>query len=76
MPPASDEPRLIGRLRAALRALGDTGRAMVGIGSYQAYLAHMAADHPGHPAMSEREYFENRQRAHYGEGKSGVTRCC
>jgi uncharacterized short protein YbdD (DUF466 family) len=64
------------RLRAFLRSAGDTARAMVGVGSYDAYRQHMAADHPDQVPMTEAEFVEDRQKAHYGEGKSGVTRCC
>ena len=64
------------RLRSFFRGVGDVGRAMVGHGSYPVYLAHMTAAHPDQAPMSEQEYFENRQKAHYGEGASGVTRCC
>ena len=61
-------------LAAILRALGDTGRLMVGVPCYRTYVAHMAASHPDQPVMSEAAFFRNRQEARYG-GRNG-GRCC
>jgi uncharacterized short protein YbdD (DUF466 family) len=47
---------------------------MVGLPSYDAYLAHMAAQHPGQTAISYEEFFADRQRARYG--RAGAGRCC
>ena len=56
------------------RGLTDTGRLMVGVPSYRAYVAHRTAAHPGEPVMSEAAFFRNRQEARYG-GRNG-GRCC
>lgn len=61
-------------MREALRILGETALLMVGQPSYQAYLRHMAQQHPGHAPMSRLEFFRDREKARYG-GKGG-GRCC
>lgn len=71
-PKACQRKGLAGRLRRS----GEIARAMVGIGSYDAYRTHMAAAHPDQTPMSPRAYFEHRQNAHYGEGGKGGMRCC
>lgn len=58
------------RFRATASA---TLKRVCGMPDYTAYLAHMAERHPGAPALSERQYFEEHLQARYG---SGVTRCC
>ncbi|HVL08972.1 YbdD/YjiX family protein [Imbroritus primus] len=55
------------------RYLGQSLRLMVGLPDYQAYVAHMAEQHPDRPAMTYEEFFRERQEARYG-GKVG--RCC
>ena len=62
------------RTARIVKALRDTARLMVGVPSYDAYRAHMAAHHPDHPVMSERTFFRNRQDARYGSAGSG--KCC
>jgi uncharacterized short protein YbdD (DUF466 family) len=59
------------RLFARLR---ETALLMVGQPNYEAYLAHMAAHHPGQAPMSRITFFRDREQARYG-GKSG-GRCC
>ncbi len=59
---------------ALLRMLRDVARAMVGVPSYAAYVAHMAERHPEAAPMSERDFFRNRQAARYGAGGGG--KCC
>lgn len=59
---------------AIVRGLADTGRLMVGVPSYRAYVTHMAEVHPDAPAMDEATFFRNRQEARYG-GRNG-GRCC
>ena len=61
-------------LAPLVRALRDTARLMVGVPSYEAYRAHMAAHHPDRPVMCERTFFRNRQDARYGSAGGG--RCC
>jgi uncharacterized short protein YbdD (DUF466 family) len=64
-----------GRLAFVLRCACDTARLMVGLPSYDAYLAHMAGTHPDQTPMSYAEFFRNRQDARFGSG-SGGFRCC
>ena len=54
--------------------IAETARSMVGVPSYAAYRAHMAAHHPDAPPMDEVAFFRDRQQARYG-GKGG-GRCC
>ena len=46
---------------------------MVGVPSYDNYLAHMKRTHPDQPVMSYEQFFINRQEARYG---GGIGRCC
>ena len=62
-------------VRKAGRYLGQTCRLMLGVPDYQTYLDHMAATHPGKPAMSYEAFFRERQEARFG-GKGRVGRCC
>ena len=59
--------RLAQRTRAA-------AELVVGVPDYDAYLAHLAATHPGEAAMSREAFFRARQAARYGAG--GGLRCC
>ncbi len=61
-------------LALAARRVGQTARAMVGVADYDAYLAHMAANHPDRAAMTREAFFRDRQAARYGGG--GTLRCC
>ncbi len=54
--------------------MAETARSMVGVPSYAAYRAHMAAHHPDVAPMDEVAFFRDRQQARYG-GKGG-GRCC
>lgn len=56
------------------RKLRETALLMVGQPDYGAYLAHMAAHHPGHPPMDRVAFFRNREEARYGS--KGGGRCC
>ena len=71
------------KLRARVREIGrwssHAAMMMIGVPSYDTYLAHMAEHHPGQKAMSYAEFFRNRQDARYGVGcKEGTRgfRCC
>ena len=59
---------------AAARRVQQTARAMVGVADYEAYLAHLAANHPDQAAMTRETFFRDRQAARYGAG--GTLRCC
>ena len=62
------------RLARLLGLARDTARLMIGIPSYEAYRAHMAQRHPERKAMSEAEFFRERQEARYGA--KGGGKCC
>ncbi len=59
---------------ALWHAMAATARLMVGVPSYEGYVAHMAAAHPDRPVMSRDAFFRNRQEARYG-GRNG-GKCC
>ena len=60
-------------LRDYARTLRQGCRQVFGIPDYERYLAHMAAQHPGEPLMSQRDFFAQSIDRKYG--KSG-PRCC
>ena len=57
-----------------LGLIRDSFRLMVGVPSYEAYVAHMRQKHPDRAAMSYPEFVKDRQLARFG-GK-GSPRCC
>jgi len=61
------------RPREVLDLLRDVSRALVGVGSYAAYLDHLRTHHHDAPPMTEVEFFRSRQAAHFGPSRS---RCC
>lgn len=63
------------RVGEAGRYLAQSFRLMVGLPSYDAYVAHMALTHPDQAPMSYEAFFRERQEARYG-GKGRVGRCC
>jgi uncharacterized short protein YbdD (DUF466 family) len=54
--------------------LGQSLHLMVGLPDYECYVAHMHAAHPAQAVMSYEEFFRERQKARYGNGKQGG--CC
>ncbi|HEU0066357.1 MAG TPA: YbdD/YjiX family protein [Sphingomonas sp.] len=64
------------KLRTIATALRDTARSMIGVPSYDNYLAHMAAHHPDRPAMAYADFFRDRQDARFGGKGKGGFRCC
>ena len=56
------------------RYLAQSLRLMVGLPSYDTYVSHMQATHPGAPLMSYEDFFRERQAARYGCRSS--ARCC
>ena len=60
-------------VRDAWRWLRELGRLIVGVPNYEAYVAHMRAQHPDVAPMTYEAFFENRLEARYGKGRS---RCC
>lgn len=67
---------MMARLRIVWRWLVAGARMLVGVPSYDAYLAHMAAHHPHEAPMNYTEFFRNRQNARFGVGGKGGFRCC
>ena len=67
---------MLQKLAAAGRYFGQTARLMVGVPSYDNYLAHMKRTHPDQPVMSYEAFFRERQEARYGGGKGRPIRCC
>jgi len=61
------------RLREYARTLRQGCRQVFGIPDYERYVAHMAAQHPGEPVLSRRDFFAQSIDRKYG--KSG-PRCC
>jgi uncharacterized short protein YbdD (DUF466 family) len=56
------------------RYLAQSMRLMVGVPSYDTYLAHMQATHPEQTPMAYEAFFLERQEARYGGAGNG--RCC
>jgi len=48
-------------------------RLCIGVPDYDVYVAHRRLNHPDEPVMSYPEFFNERQAARYGKGRS---RCC
>lgn len=63
------------RFKPLWQHLQQAGRLMVGVGDYQAYLAHMAEKHPELPPLSEAQYFRQRQEARYPGKSATLNRC-
>ena len=64
---------MIARLAAFYRFLAQTARLAIGVPDYDTYVAHRKEQHPDEPFMSYREFWNERQAARYGKGRS---RCC
>jgi uncharacterized short protein YbdD (DUF466 family) len=56
-----------------LRRTAQAARLMVGAPDYDAYLAHLATQHPEATALSRDAFFRERVEARYGAGR---LRCC
>ena len=63
-------------LTGLMRGIGDCGRMMVGVPSYDNYLLHIRTQHPDTTPMSKAEFFRDRQAARFGEDGRGGFRCC
>lgn len=64
---------LIQRLQQAAQACAAFARLCVGVPSYDRYVAHRRAAHPGEPIPSYSEFFRDRLQARYGRN---AQRCC
>lgn len=59
--------------RGLLARVGATVRRIIGAPDYGAYVAHVAAHHPGREPLGEREFIAERLSARYEKPGS---RCC
>ena len=59
--------------REAWRAVRATARLAIGVPDYDAYVAHVRAQHPGVAPMTREAFCIERMHARYGPGRS---RCC
>lgn len=57
------------------RRMAQGARLMVGVGDYDAYLAHMQERHPGHTAMTREQYFRHCVEARYPKKGGRIQRC-
>ena len=60
-------------IRRCWRLLRQTARLAVGVPDYDAYVAHVRAQHPERAPMDHAAFFAERMQARYGRGRS---RCC
>ena len=49
---------------------------LVGVPSYETYVEHMEAHHPGEPMKSRKEFFCEAQDDRYNAKGGKVSRCC
>jgi len=56
-----------------LQKILGTIRRLAGMPDYEAYVAHLRAQHPGRPAPDRRAFFDEWLRARTA---GGATRCC
>ncbi|MBC52678.1 MAG: hypothetical protein CMQ34_02465 [Gammaproteobacteria bacterium] len=52
-----------------------TLRLMIGVGDYEAYVAHMHSHHADAPVLDYAAWYRNRVEARYGGGNGKVSRC-
>lgn len=60
-------------IRGCWRVLVQAARLAVGVPDYEAYVAHVRAQHPERDPMDRNAFFAERMQARYGRGRS---RCC
>ncbi|RFU69497.1 YbdD/YjiX family protein [Bacillus sp. V59.32b] len=49
---------------------------LVGVPSYETYMDHMQAHHPGEPVKSRKEFFCEAQEERFNAKGGKVSRCC
>ena len=49
---------------------------LVGVPSYETYVAHMKEHHPDEPVISRKQFFCEAQEARYNAKDGKVSRCC
>lgn len=62
-------------LKRGLSLTARTLRLMIGVGDYDAYLAHMRSHHPESAAMDYAAWYRHRVDARYGGGDGKIKRC-
>lgn len=67
---------MLEEFRAFVQGVKQTGRLMVGVPDYEAYVRHCRTVHPDLPAMSYEDFFRERQNSRYGIGEGRFIRCC
>ena len=65
--------RLVEQLRDAWAAATAIARLAIGLPDYDAYVAHVRAQHPDVAPMTREAFAIERMQARYGKGRS---RCC
>ena len=60
-------------IRRCWGLLVQAARLAVGVPDYDAYVAHVRAQHPEQEPMDRAAFFAERMQARYGRGRS---RCC
>jgi uncharacterized short protein YbdD (DUF466 family) len=64
------------RWRDVMKRAAETGRLMVGVPDYDAYVAHRRETHPGEPIMSRADFCRERAERRFGSGPDRIGRCC
>jgi uncharacterized short protein YbdD (DUF466 family) len=65
--------RLAAQFAEAWSAAKATARLAIGLPDYDAYVAHVRAQHPDATPMTREQFALERMQARYGRGRS---RCC
>lgn len=67
---------MLNKFKTIMQYLKQFFSLLVGVPSYEKYVEHMQAHHPGEPIQSRKEFFCEAQDARYN-GKDGkISRCC
>ncbi len=75
MKPLPEHASLKQSLQYGLGMTAQTLRLMIGVGDYDAYVAHMQGHHPDAPVLDYAAWYRNRVEARYGGGDGKVSRC-
>lgn len=70
----NQRPRLFQWVKSMLRDIKKTLHLILGAPSYEAYLTHFQAHHPGEQPLNEQDFFRKANDEKYGDGK--IRRCC
>ncbi|PLR96930.1 YbdD/YjiX family protein [Bacillus sp. T33-2] len=67
---------MLKRLQEILKYRKQFISLLVGVPSYEKYVEHMQAHHPGTAIKSRKEFFCEAQEARYNAKGGKVSRCC